>query len=104
MGSMRKHTKSFEEAMDWSQEIFGELNVPRVWIPESAFIEAMRDGQNLSLTRKTHEGNFGLAMGQELILLPEWNEFAIVQGSDAPLTTGFTFHDNWQVHAIATKH
>lgn len=93
-------TSSFEEGANWARQLLGELNVPRVWIPEIAFVEAVRDDQNISFTRKTSDGLFGLAIGPQPILLPEWNELAIPQGTDVSLVEGFTFHDNWETHAI----
>ena len=86
--------------MSWARQLLGELNVPRVWIPAIAFVEAVREGENISFTRKTSDGLFGLAIGPKPILLPEWNELAIPQGLNQIDTAEFTFHDNWETHAI----
>ena len=96
-------TSSFSEAMEWALSICGELNVPRVWIPEKAFVEALRDGSSISFTRKSEDGLFGLAIGSNPVVLPEWNEFALPQGVDHSLAGGATFHDDWETHAIATR-
>jgi len=96
-------TSSFTQAMAWALELCGELNVPRVWIPEKAFVEAVRDGQSLSFTRTTDKGLFGLALGPTPILLSTWNEFALPQGSDPSLTRSHTMHHNWETHAVKTK-
>ncbi len=96
-------TTSFQEAMEWAREVSGELNVARVWIPEKAFVNAVREGESISLTRSTPDGIFGLALGKDPILLPGWNEFALPQGSSPSLTDGMKFHDNWQTHAITTR-
>jgi ribosomal protein S18 acetylase RimI-like enzyme len=95
-----QRTSNFDEGMSWARQLLGEPNVPRVWIPKLAFVEAVRSGENLTFTRKTSEGLFGLAIGPEPILLPEWNECAIPQSADQSIATGYTFHDNWQTHAI----
>lgn len=89
--------------MHWARQLLGELKVPRVWIPEIAFVEAVRNGENISFTRKTSDGLFGLAIGSQPILQTEWNEFAIPQGADPSLVSGFTFHDNWETHAIEVR-
>jgi len=96
-------TSSFSEAMEWALSISGELNVPRVWIPESAFVEAVRKVNSASFTRKSNNGLFGLAIGSNPIVLPEWNEFALPQGVDRSLAGGVTFHDDWETHAISTR-
>lgn len=95
-----ERTSEFALGIDWARQLLGEPNVPQVWIPEIAFVDAVRDGENISFTRKTNDGFFGLAIGPRPILLTEWNEFAIPQGVDPSLVEGFTFHDNWETHAI----
>lgn len=96
-------TSSLQEAMEWTLELYGELNVPRVWIPQKAFVEAVRDGEAISFTRTTDEGLFGLALGSNPIILPNWNEFAVPQGTDPAITSDFILHHNWETHAIKTK-
>ena len=96
-------TSSFAQAMEWALELCGELNVPRVWIPEKCFVDAVRDGQSLSFTRTTDKGLFGLALGPTPILSPTWNEFALPQGSETKLTQAHTVNHNWETHAIETK-
>lgn len=89
--------------MQWAREFSGELNVPRVWIPERAFVEASREEGQLSFTRSTRDGLFGLALGDHPIVKEEWNEFALPQGVNADFVMGFTHHNDWQTHAIATR-
>ena len=100
-------TSSFSQAMEWALELFGELNVPRVWIPEKAFVGAARDGNSISFTRSltsaTGEGLFGLALGAHPIILPSWNEFAIPQGTNPEIASEFSVRHNWETHAIATR-
>jgi ribosomal protein S18 acetylase RimI-like enzyme len=95
-----QHTSDFDEGINWARQLLGEPNVPCVWIPQFAFVEAIREGENISFTRKTSEGLFGLAIGPEPILLTEWNEFAIPQSVDPSIAARLKFHDNWEVHAI----
>jgi len=96
-------TSSYEEAMEWALELYGELNVPRVWIPQRAFVEAIRTGDSLSFTRTTSEGLFGLAIGPVPHIPSEWIRFALPQDLDSYLTSAFTPQHHWQTHAFATR-
>jgi ribosomal protein S18 acetylase RimI-like enzyme len=95
-----QRSSDFDEGMSWARQLLGEPNVPRVWIPKLAFVEAVRTGENLSFTRKTSEGFFGLAIGPEPILLTEWNEFAIPQSAAQSIAAKYIFQDDWETHAI----
>jgi ribosomal protein S18 acetylase RimI-like enzyme len=89
--------------MEWALALYGELNVPRVWIPEQAFVDAARADQSLTFTRKSKNGTFGLAMGPQPVVFSHWDEFAIPQDADRHIAGESTFHDNWEVHALATS-
>ncbi len=100
-------TSDYSEAMAWTLELCGPLNVPRVWIPEIAFVSAVRDDNSLSFTRKTNDGFFGLGIGSNPVILPEWNEFALPQDLNKAvidvLSPTFTPRHLWETHAILIK-
>ena len=100
-------TSDYSEAMAWTLELCGPLNVPRVWIPEIAFVSAVRDDNSLSFTRKTNDGFFGLGIGSNPVILPEWNEFALPQDLNQAvidvLSPTFTPRHLWETHAILIK-
>ena len=96
-------TSVYAEAMEWTFERFGPLNVPRVWIPEKHFVRAVLNGESISFTRKTDEGYFGLGIGSEPAILSDWNEFALPQSLSEELTAEFTTHHRWETHSIAVS-
>ncbi len=97
------YTNAYAEAMEWAFELYGPLNVPRVWIPEKAFVEAVRDGHSLSFTRKTQEGFFGLGIGTQARILPTWNEFALADNFEGQVPSEFIERHHWETHAIETR-
>jgi ribosomal protein S18 acetylase RimI-like enzyme len=96
-------TDAYAEAMEWALELCGPSNVPRVWIPENAFVEAVREEQSLSLTRRTDNGFFGLGTGENPLILPQWNEFALPQSYTGKVPTEFIERHRWETHACETR-
>jgi ribosomal protein S18 acetylase RimI-like enzyme len=96
-------THNFDEAMAWSREAMGELNVAPVWIPRSRFVRASRVGQSISITRESNDGEFGLSTSLELPIEESWSEFVLPQSisrEDVLARGQFRFEDSWQTHGI----
>jgi ribosomal protein S18 acetylase RimI-like enzyme len=99
-------TTNFDEALAWAEEVMGELNVPRVWIPRSRFIRASRHGNHLSFTRESRDGEFALSTSLDLPIEDSWNEFVLPQSIDKAtvLARGnLRFEDGWETHAIHAR-
>ena len=78
-------TTSHHQALAWASEIIGSPNVAEFWIPEANFVSAARTLDSVSFTR-SDGGLYGLGLGPNPIISPDWQQFSIFQ--TAPLASG----------------
>ena len=105
--SQEKHlqfekTQDHATAMKWADEIMGSPNIAHPWIPQDRFIEAIRSGQNLSLTRRD-KGIFGIGFGPDPIINPEWTHFSLDKRVPKERTLDFTLSGRWTGYSIETN-
>ena len=72
-----KDLNTYEEVEQEYERLFPGSPFFRVWVPRERFISGHSDGAgNLSFTREDG-GLFGIAIGSDPYIAPEWNRFSV---------------------------
>lgn len=95
-------TRDFNQAQEWSIEQFGNPNLFQTWMPASGFVKAERRGNSLSFTRDS-DAPYGLGLGDDLLIDPEWKTFSIPRTIARELTADLKLAGQWDAYVIDTS-
>jgi GNAT superfamily N-acetyltransferase len=95
------NTKEFDSAKSWYQELFPGSPFFDAWVPESHFISAEFDGENLSITRRD-EKLYGMAFGPRPFISPEWNSFSMESRGISQLPDNVVQEAEWDCYWAPT--
>ncbi len=79
--------------------MFGELNVPRFWIPAKNFAYAIESENTLTFVRED-DGLYALAVGPHPIIESTWSRFSLSREVDRQKTVNFTLRGQWDAYGI----
>jgi ribosomal protein S18 acetylase RimI-like enzyme len=97
-----KKLDSFDLAEQEYQRLFPGSPFFQVWVPRELFESAHIDGAgNLSITR-VDDGLFGLAIGPNPYIAPEWNRFSVESKGVTDLPAGAELVDAWDCYWAKT--
>ena len=74
---MALKTHDFDQAAQWANQTFGEPNFLTYWFPQSQFLEAEGGDGWLSATRRDSGAIYGMAVGANSEINPDWTHFSI---------------------------
>lgn len=74
---MALKTHDFQQASQWANQKFGEPNFLTYWFPRSQFLEAEGGDGWLSATRRDSGAIYGMAVGANSEINPDWTHFSI---------------------------
>ena len=96
-------TDSFELAEQEYQRLFPDSPFFQVWIPRELFESAHFDGAgNISITR-IDNGLFGVAIGSNPYIAPEWNRFSVESKGVREVPSGAQYVDEWDCYWAKTS-
>ena len=103
MGDARR-TFDYDEASRWAKEICGEPNFLQFWFPKSQFLSAECGEGWISATRRDRDSSYGMAIGKNAKLNPEWGHFSISRFADQSLvdTSKYVNDAQWDAYVIKT--
>lgn len=96
------HITDFALAHAEYAKLFPGLPFFETWIPESHFICADYDGENLSITRRD-EKIYGMALGPSPLISSDWNSFSIESRAIADLPSEIEKMDEWDCYWAPTS-
>jgi ribosomal protein S18 acetylase RimI-like enzyme len=97
-----KELLSFELAQQEYQRLFPGSPFFQVWIPQDLFQSAHIDGAgNISITR-VDDGLFGIAIGPDPYIAPEWNRFSVESKGVEGVPAGAEYVDEWDCYWAPT--
>ena len=94
-----EQTTSYETAMQWAEQLGLAPAVAHAWFPEAKFITATKRENSLSLTRAS-EGSYGIGLGENPWINPEWTKFSLPQDFDRGQTSQFTLQGQWAAYNV----
>lgn len=98
-----KKTDSFDLAEQEYQRLFPDSPFFQVWIPRELFESAHFDGAgNISITR-VDNGLFGVAIGSNPYIAPEWNRFSVESKGVRDVPSGAQYVDEWDCYWAKTS-
>jgi ribosomal protein S18 acetylase RimI-like enzyme len=93
---------TYEEVEQEYERLFPGSPFFRVWVPRERFISGDSDGAgNLSFTREDG-GLFGIAIGPNPYIAPEWNRFSVETRGVNELTENAELIDSWDCYWAPT--
>lgn len=95
------HTTEFALARARYQELFPGSPFFDVWVPQSHFLSAEFDDQNLSITRRD-EKLYGMAFGTSPRISPDWESCSIESRGISKLPVDFAREDEWDCYWAPT--
>ena len=97
-----RELNTYEEVEQEYERLFPGSPFFRVWVPRGRFISGHSDGAgNLSFTREDG-GRFGIAIGQNPYISPEWNRFSVETKGVNGLPDLAEFVDAWDCYWAPT--
>ena len=97
-----RELNTFEEVEQEYEMLFPGSPFFRVWVPRERFVVGHSDGAgNLSFTRED-SGLFGIAIGSEPYLAPEWNRFSVETGGVNDFPERAELVDAWDCYWAPT--
>ena len=94
-----EQTTSYETAMQWAATLGLAPAVAHAWFPEAKFITATKGENSLSLTR-TSDGCYGIGLGENPWINPEWTKFSLPKDFDRNQTSQFTLQGQWAAYSL----
>lgn len=94
--------RDYALAQKWAIEIAGDPNQAQMIIPPAGFIKAVRNSNSVSLTRKD-EKLFGLGLGINPPIDPDWERYTVERKVDTSVFTGSTPLLELDVYSIETR-
>jgi GNAT superfamily N-acetyltransferase len=91
----------FDKAKARYRELFPGSPFFDAWVPESHFISANFDGENLSITRRD-ESIYGMAFGRTPLISPEWKSFSMESIGIASLQSDVEIKAEWDCYWAPT--
>ncbi len=96
-------TDSFDLAEQEYQRLFPDSPFFQVWIPRELFESAHIDGAgNISMTGVVN-GLFGVAIGSNPYIAPEWNRFSVESKGVRDVPSGAQYVDEWDCYWAKTS-
>ena len=97
-----RELSTYEEVEQEYEKLFPGSPFFRVWVPRERFISGHSDGAgNISFTREDG-GLFGIAIGPNPYIAPEWNRFSVESKGVTDLPAGAELVDAWDCYWAPT--
>ncbi len=94
-------TTNFEEAKSLYRELFPTSPFFDAWVPQSHFLKAEHNGENLSISRRDQD-IYGMAFGPNPIIPSEWSSFSMESKGVAGLPSDVEVMDEWDCYWAQT--
>jgi len=93
---------NFEQLLESAES----LSIPRefieIWIPQGKFVDAILDGQSLSITR-LDDPFFGFGFGPNPKIDKRWSSFTITRSTSKQVTQNYKLVGQWDAYGIQTR-
>ena len=93
---------NFEQLLDAASKQGISPKLIEIWIPKEKFIDAVIQGNSLSITR-IDDPFYGMAFGPEPYIDARWTHFSCTRSTPKSKTSQFKLDGQWDAYGIETK-